>query len=255
MNDLRTVVSNMQLEATKLCTEPDLLRVTNVSKQFAGRFVLDRVSLLVNQGEVLGLIGPNGAGKTTLLEVIAGLLPAEVNQVLWRGRPLPSPRRREILFYLPDGVRPYQDQLVWHVLKFFAEVYRAPLLEIMTTVASLRLEPVLQQRVHTLSKGYNRRLILALGLITPHPLLLMDEPFDGFDLRQAHEVIGVLRRTAAEGRTLILAIHQLNDAEKVCDRFALISNGCVCGSGTLSDLRARTNLPEGKLEEIFLALT
>ena len=98
-------------------------------------------------------------------------------------------------------------------------------------------------------------MMWAFALLAPHPLLLMDEPFDGFDLRQTREIMGVLRRLAAEGRTLVLAIHQLLDAERVCDRFVLLADGRVRGAGTLGDLRTRTHLPTGSLEEIFLALT
>ncbi len=159
------------------------------------------------------------------------------------------------MFYLPDGVRPYQDQPVTRVLAFFADVYRRSTNEVEDAVESVGLTPVLHKRVQSLSKGYGRRLILALGLLTPHPLLLMDEPFDGFDLRQIRDVVGVLRREAAKGRSLVLAIHQLMDAERVCDRFILLADGRVRGAGTLSDLRARTGLTSGNLEDIFLALT
>jgi len=122
-------------------------------------------------------------------------------------------------------------------------------------VAAVGLGPVLVKRVQSLSKGYNHRLIIALGLITPHPILLMDEPFDGFDLRQTRDMMAVLRRTAAGGRTLLLSIHQLRDAEAVCDRFVLLADGRICGIGTLEELRARTGRPTANLEDIFLALT
>ena len=98
-------------------------------------------------------------------------------------------------------------------------------------------------------------LLLALGLLTPHELVLMDEPFDGFDLRQTRDIIGVLRHHAERGRTFALAIHQLADAERVCDRFVLLAGGQVRGLGTLDELRSETSLPNGSLEDIFLALT
>ena len=97
--------------------------------------------------------------------------------------------------------------------------------------------------------------MLALALLTPHTLLLMDEPFDGFDLRQTREMMNVLRQVALGGRTLVLAIHQLVDAERVCDRFILLAAGRVKGVGSLHELRAQTGIPSGSLEEIFLALT
>src|SRR5207253_129126 len=123
-------------------------------------------------------------------------------------------QRRANIFYLPDGVRPYQDQFVATVLGFFADVFRRPQTHLLDTVQRLGLTPVLQKRVHALSKGYARRLVLALGLLAPQPLLVMDEPFDGFDLRQTRDVVHLLRNVAAQGRTLVLAIHQLADAER-----------------------------------------
>jgi ABC-2 type transport system ATP-binding protein len=232
-----------------------LLDLSGVTKRYGEQAVLADIAFSVQAGEVLGLIGPNGAGKTTLLEAIAGLLPVDAGDVRWRGTSLPLRRRREAIFYLPDGVRPYQDQTVARVLTFFARVYRQPAARVAEVIASVGLAPVLDKRVHSLSKGFNRRVLLSLGLITPHPLLLMDEPFDGFDLRQARDIIGVLRETAQRGRTLVLAIHQLTDAQRVCDRFVLLSNGRVRGIGTLAELQARTGLPDASLEEVFLALT
>jgi ABC-2 type transport system ATP-binding protein len=232
-----------------------LLRVDSITKQYADQAALSNVTFDVQAGEILGIIGPNGAGKTTLLEALAGILPAETNYVQWRGKLLPASRRHEAVFYLPDGVRPYLDQPVTRVLAFFAGVYRRSTGEISDAIESVDLTPVLRKRVHSLSKGYGRRLMLALGLLAPHPLLLMDEPFDGFDLRQIRAIVDVLRREATAGRTLVLAIHQLSDAERVCDRFILLADGRVRGVGTLSDLRARTGIADGSLEDIFLALT
>jgi ABC-2 type transport system ATP-binding protein len=218
-----------------------VLEVTALTKRYGDQPALSDVGFAVRDGEVLGLIGPNGAGKTTLLESIAGLLPAQ--------------RRREVIFYLPDGIRPYGDQFVEEVLAFFAGTYRRSAQELSDIVAGVGLGPALVKRVQSLSKGYNRRLIIALGLITPHPMLLMDEPFDGFDLRQTRDMMAVLRRVASGGRTLLLSIHQLRDAEAVCDRFALLADGRIRGVGTLDELRARTGRPTAALEDIFLALT
>jgi ABC-type multidrug transport system ATPase subunit len=97
--------------------------------------------------------------------------------------------------------------------------------------------------------------MLALGLLTPQPLLLMDEPFDGLDLRQTADMTRVLRQVAAGGRTVMLAIHQLADAARVCDRFVLLAAGRAIATGTLDELRARTGRRDAGLEDIFLALT
>jgi ABC-2 type transport system ATP-binding protein len=231
------------------------LQAANLTKRYGEENVIRGITFAASSGEVLGIVGPNGAGKTTLLEVLAGLTAADSGNVLWRGETLPASQRKQVMFYLPDGVRPYQDRFALDVLNFFAGVYGRSTAEVGATVASVELAPALRKRVCALSKGYNRRLLLALGLLTPQKVLLMDEPFDGFDLRQSRNVIQVLRKEATWGRTLILAIHQLADAERVCDRFLLLAGGRVRGTGTLGELRMQTGLPEGSLEDIFLALT
>jgi len=235
--------------------EPPLLQVSGVIKAYNDRPALADISFSVFPGEILGLIGPNGAGKTTLLEAVAGILPVDDGRVLWRTTLLPVPRRRQVMFYLPDGLRPWDDQYVPRVLGFFAAAYRRSRDEVDETIRAVGLAPVLNKRVIALSKGYARRLMLGLALLTPHPVLLMDEPFDGFDIRQTREVMGLLRRVAANGRTLVLAIHQLADAERICDRFVLLAGGRVRGIGTLAELRTHTAKPAAGLEDLFLALT
>jgi ABC-type multidrug transport system ATPase subunit len=232
-----------------------LLQIASLTKFYGEQLALEDVGFSVQAGEILGLIGPNGAGKTTLLEAIAGLLPVNSGEIRFRDQPLPAHRRREAIFYLPDGVRPYADQTAEQALALFAGVYRRPADEVSEIISTVGLRPGLVKRIHALSKGYNRRLIIALGFLTRHPILLMDEPFDGFDLRQSRDMMDVLRRAASGGRTLVLSIHQLRDAEQVCDRFALLADGRIRGVGTLDALRGRANRPGGTLEDIFLALT
>jgi ABC-type multidrug transport system ATPase subunit len=246
---------NATMIASHVCTDATaLMQVTGLAKQYGEQRALADISFQANTGEVLGLIGPNGAGKTTLLEAIAGLRPVDGGDVLWLGAPLPLAARRERIFYLPDGVRPWEEQFVVRVVGFFAAVYGRSDNVVAQIIATVGLTPVLGKRVAALSKGYGRRLMLALALLTPQPLLLMDEPFDGFDLRQTREIMGVLRDVAAGGRTLILAIHQLADAERVCDRFVLLVDGGLRGVGTLDQLRRQSGAAGG-LEEVFLALT
>ncbi len=230
-----------------------LLAVRDVSVVFGGIIALNGVSFDMHQGQILGLIGPNGAGKTTLLEAVAALIPVDCGAVLWRGAASAPSHRRESIFYLPEGIRPWQEQYVARVLKFFAAVYRQPRVRIGEAVAAVGLDPVLRKQVFMLSKGYARRLMWALALLAPHPLLLMDEPFDGFDLKQTREMMTVLRRMAAAGRTVVLSTHQLVDAERVCDRFVLLAGGRIRAEGTLDELRARTSISTG-LEDMFLAL-
>jgi ABC-2 type transport system ATP-binding protein len=233
---------------------PALMDVVCVGKRYGEQRVLADVSFAVNAGEVLGLIGPNGAGKTTLLEAIAGLVSVDDGGILWRGTSPALPPRREFMFYLPDGLRPWEDEYVARVIEFFAAAYGRPADITANAIGVLGLAPTRLRKTGALSKGYSRRLMLALALITPQPLLLMDEPFDGFDLRQTREIMAVVRDVARKGRTLVLAIHQLIDAERVCDRFVLLADGRIRGVGTLAELRAQTAMPSAGLEEVFLAL-
>ena len=238
-----------------LTTVDTLIAVRGIGKVFGDQQVLADVSFDVASGEILGLIGPNGAGKTTLLECLAGLLAADTGEVRWRGALLPPARRKEWLFYVPEAISPYPDQRTAEVLTFFRQAHRQPLSRLEYLVSALGLEPALAKPVGALSKGYRRRFLLALGFLAPRPVLLMDEPFDGFDLRQTHEVMNLLRDEAVNGRTLVLSIHQLGDAQRICDRLVLLSGGLVKGVGTLAELTVAAQLPMGSnLEEVFLAL-
>src|SRR6266545_3119813 len=183
-HDVVVDVSTWDHNASGLHAVPSLLEVVGLTKRYGEQIALADVGFAANAGEVLGLIGPNGAGKTTLLEAIAGVLPADGGRVLWRGMSLPLPQRRECMFYLPDGLRPWEDQYVARVIAFFTAVYGRP-------------ESVVAETV----------------------------------------------------RTLVLAIHQLIDAERVCDRFVLLADGRVRGVGTLGDLRAHAGKASAGLED------
>jgi ABC-type multidrug transport system ATPase subunit len=233
-----------------------LLRVAGLTKRYGDQLALTEVGFGVGVGEVVGLIGPNGAGKTTVLECLAGLLPADAGTVRWAGTELPPERRKAVLFYLPDGIAPDAGQRVSAVMSFLGRAWDVPGFRLTEAVEALALGPALAKPVGALSKGYRRRLLLALGLLAPQPVLAMDEPFDGLDLRQTREAMALLRREATRGRGLLLSIHQLADAERACDRIVLLAAGRVRGEGTLPELRAAAGLPGGGggLEEVFLAL-
>jgi ABC-type multidrug transport system ATPase subunit len=240
------------------------LHVSNLTKRYGHLTALSEVSFSIRPGEVLGLIGPNGSGKTTLFECLGGVLPADGGSVSEHGRGLTPDECRARVFYLPDAIAPWPSQTVRWALDFITGFFGTVSDTSDTIVERLGLEPLLDSPIGTLSKGQRKRVLLGVGLLTPQPILLADEPFDGLDLRQTREVAQTLRAHANAGRTMFLSIHQITDAARVCDRFVLLSSGRVCGEGTLDELSAKAEArppreggqPErGDLEDVFLALT
>jgi ABC-2 type transport system ATP-binding protein len=240
-------------------TDPSpLLVVRGLSKRFGSFQALHEVRFSVRPGEVLGLIGPNGSGKTTLFECVAGVMPADSGDVSSSGLTLAAEARKDVLYFMPDGIRPWPDQTVGWALAFVGRLHAATEARRAEIIAALGIAPLLGSRMGELSKGEHRRVLLALGLSTSQPLLMLDEPFDGMDARQTRDVMAVLRDQISNGRTLFLSVHQLGDAARICDRFVLLNAGRTAGEGTLEELRASAGVAESSgasLEEVFLALT
>jgi ABC-2 type transport system ATP-binding protein len=233
-----------------------MIRVEHLSKDIGGMHILEDITFDIRQGEILGLIGPNGAGKTTLMECLANLRP-RTSGVLYVGEEVPPEwNPRSLMFYLPNGVTPYAEMYTLDVLQLYGRLFEVePSAWEHIVLVELGLGPVLQKKVGALSKGNLQRLLIAFALMSPQPLLALDEPFDGLDLHQTQAMMEILRALRAQGRTLLLCIHQLNDAERICDRLLLLSGGRIVGIGTLDELRARAGLASGSLEVVFVALT
>ncbi|HET7456625.1 MAG TPA: ABC transporter ATP-binding protein [Gemmatimonadaceae bacterium] len=241
---------------------PPLLAVHGLTKRYGDLAALSAADFSLRDGEILGLIGPNGSGKTTLFQCVAGTMPATSGTVAVRGQAIAPEARKDVLFYVPDGIAPWPDQTVAWSIDFVRRLGGVAAVRRDEVVAALGLEPLLGARMRTLSKGEHRRAVLALGLLARQPVLMLDEPFDGLDLRQTREVMAVLRRhVSVDGRTLLLSVHQLGDAARICDRLVLLSGGRVVAEGTLAELRALAGHGDDDasdaeaLEEVFLALT
>jgi ABC-2 type transport system ATP-binding protein len=237
-----------------------LFEVNGLSKRFGQIAALQDVGFHVQANEVLGLIGPNGAGKSTLFECLAGVLPSDSGTLRADGRAAGVRERSSLLFYIPDGIAPWPEQSVRWALDFTIGFLggRAGIRD--EVIEQLDLRPLLHQPIGELSKGQRKRVLLGIGLLTRQPVLLIDEPFEGLDLRQARDIAAAFRAHVSRGRTLFLSIHQISDAERFCDRFVLLSGGRVCGEGTVPELAAlaashNSSIPNQNLEEVFLALT
>jgi ABC-2 type transport system ATP-binding protein len=246
-----------RIESTS-ASEP-VVRVNELSKTYGRVRALSNVNFSIYSGEVLGLIGPNGAGKTTLFECLAGIQPSDRGEIVFSTGHAGAARRSKVLFYVPDSIAPWPDQPVNWALEFSVGFFggRRDLFEGL--VRDLGLSPLLRARIGALSKGQRKRVLLAIGLLMPQPVLMIDEPFDGLDLRQSREVATVLRRHLSGGRTMFLSIHQIADAAKICDRFVLLSGGQVVAEGVLDELTALASkrlghAPPADFEEVFLAL-
>jgi ABC-2 type transport system ATP-binding protein len=165
------------------------------------------------------------------------------------------------LFYLPDAISPWPAQTVSWAIDFTVGLFEGRRDLRDDVIRRLDLVPLLGRPMGKLSKGQRKRALLAIGLLMPQPLLIADEPFEGLDLRQTRDIALALRSYAGhEKRTMLLSIHQIGDAARVCDRFVLLSGGKVCGEGTLAELTAVAAsrgraVPAADLEEVFLALT
>lgn len=220
-----------------------MLEARNLSVRLGGQPILQDLNFEVRKGERLGLIGPNGAGKTTLLEALAGLLPLDAGHI----------EHHAPLFYLPDGIIPWADLRVGELMATFQRHHRRADGDRKQLASDLDLELVQGKRMRELSKGNRKRVLLALSFLTRAPLLLLDEPFDGLDIHQARRTMDLIETQQASGRTLLLSIHELRQAEGLCERFLLLVAGRLVASGTLDELRTHTGTTDG-LEEVFLAV-
>jgi CzcA family heavy metal efflux pump len=236
------------------------VRIDGLSKTYGRIQALAGVGFSIRSGEILGLIGPNGAGKTTLFECITGLEPADRGDVYFGPAPVDGLHRSSRLFYVPDGIAPWPDQPVRWVLEYSLGFFGGRRERYEEVVADLALKALMPIPIRALSKGQRKRTLLALGLLAPQPILLIDEPFEGLDLRQSRDAAAALRKHLTPDRTFFLSIHQIAEAAKVCDRFVLLSGGQIVAEGTLDTLitaaqqRAGHDLPSD-FEEVFLALT
>ncbi|MBT8421351.1 MAG: ABC transporter ATP-binding protein [Gammaproteobacteria bacterium] len=222
-----------------------LVSVNNLHKHFGAIKAVDDVSFRVNQGEVLGFLGPNGAGKTTTMRIITGFMAPDAGSVTLGGddivdAPVAAKRR---VGYLPEGAPLYSDMTPAGFLDFVAGIRNLRGKEknrrITDTIEKTNIQSVLGQPIETLSKGFKRRVGLAQAILHDPEILILDEPTDGLDPNQKHEVRTLIRGMATE-KAIILSTHILEEVDSVCSRAIVISAGRLVGDGTPTELRARS---------------
>jgi ABC-2 type transport system ATP-binding protein len=235
-----------------------LIEIEGLTKRFGGFTAVDNVSFRLDKGEVLGFLGPNGAGKTTTMRMLAGFITPSSGTAAIAGHDvLAEPvAARRLLGFLPEGAPTYPEMPVIGFLRFVGRIrgYAGAELadRVAAAVALTQLESVRLQPVETLSKGFKRRVGLAQALLHDPPVLVLDEPTDGLDPNQKHEVRTLIRRMAPE-KAIVISTHLLEEVEAVCSRAIIIAAGKVVADDTPAALKARD--PEGRLEEVFRAIT
>src|SRR5436189_5370621 len=222
-----------------------MIKVHNLAKAFGTKHAVDGVSFSVERGEVLGFLGPNGAGKSTTMRMITGFFPPTSGMVTVGGfdvveNPIPA---RRLIGYLPENAPAYTDMTVNGFLNFCAEIRglkgAARQKAVDRVVEMCFLEAVLHQSVETLSKGYRHRTCFAQSIIHDPDVLVLDEPTDGLDPNQKHEVRGLIRRMG-EKKAIIFSTHILEEVDAVCSRAIIIDRGKIVANGTPSQLRQKS---------------
>lgn len=237
---------------------PALIQIEGLTKRFGGFTAVDNVSFEVRRGEVLGFLGPNGAGKSTTMRMLAGFMTPTSGAARIGGHDVQTDgvAARRVLGFLPEGAPTYPEMSVEGFLRFCAQVRGftgAGLAErvdhalSLTTLHGVRLQPV-----ETLSKGFKRRVGLAQALLHDPPVLVLDEPTDGLDPNQKHEV-RVLIGQMAPSKAIVISTHLLEEVGAICSRAVVIANGRIVADATPQALAS--NHPSGRLEEVFRALT
>ena len=222
-----------------------MIEVRNLKKTFGPKVAVNGVSFTVQKGEVLGFLGPNGAGKSTTMRMITGFIPPTDGEVKIGGHSIvddPIAAKR-LIGYLPENAPSYMDMSVLGFLSFTAELRGLGGAErkkaVERAVEMCFLEGVLHQSVETLSKGYRHRTCFAQSIIHDPAVLILDEPTDGLDPNQKHEIRTLIKRMG-EHKAIIFSTHILEEVEAVCSRAIIIDRGTIVANGTPAELKQRS---------------
>ena len=224
-----------------------MIKVENLVKVFGPKRAVDGISFSVERGEVLGFLGPNGAGKSTTMRMITGFITPTEGRVTVGGHDIVDKpiEAKRLIGYLPENAPAYVDMTVNGFLNFTAEIRGlrgdAKKKAVSRAVEMCFLESVLHQSIDTLSKGYRHRTCFAQSIIHDPDVLILDEPTDGLDPNQKHEVRQLIRRMG-EKKAIIFSTHILEEVDAVCSRAIIIDRGRIVANGTPAQLRQKSEL-------------
>jgi ABC-2 type transport system ATP-binding protein len=235
-----------------------MIKIQHLSKSFNGKLAVDNLSLEVGRGEVLGFLGPNGAGKSTTMRMITGFIPPSSGSISVCGFDvLKTPiLAKQKIGYLPESAPSYQDMTVLSFLRFAADIRGLAGLNKQHAVGRVidlcQLQNVLKQTIDTLSKGFRQRTCLAQSLIHDPEVLILDEPTDGLDPNQKHDMRNLIRQMGST-KAIIISTHVLEEVEAVCSRAVIIARGCIVAEGTPAEFKQRSKT--GRIDDYFREVT
>jgi len=222
-----------------------MIEVKKLTKYFGPKMAVDHISFTVGKGEILGFLGPNAAGKSTTMRMITGFLPPTSGTAVIGGDDIleRSIAARKKIGYLPENAPVYEDMTVKRFLEFVAELRgftgKEKVKRVEEIISRCFLQDVRYQSINTLSKGFRQRVCFAQSIIHDPEYLIMDEPTDGLDPNQKHEVRSMIQEMARE-KTIILSTHILEEMEAVCTRAIIIANGKILVDEKPETLKARS---------------
>ncbi|VAW40770.1 Gliding motility-associated ABC transporter ATP-binding protein GldA [hydrothermal vent metagenome] len=218
-----------------------MIECKNLTKKFNQFVAVDNLSFVANKGEVLGFLGPNGAGKSTTMKMITGFLTPTSGSIKVCGIELFENQLavKNKIGYLPEGAPSYDEMRVCDFIKFIAQMRGISKAMVATKVDEIidriNLSKVYYQRIDTLSKGFKRRVGLAQALIHDPEVLVLDEPTDGLDPNQKHDIRQLIT-SMAKNKTIIISTHILEEVHAVCDRAIIIADGIIVADNTPTEL-------------------
>lgn len=235
-----------------------MITIDGLTKRFGTLTAVDNISFSVSKGEVLGFLGPNGAGKSTTMKMLTGYLPITSGEATVCGHDVEthSLEAKEKIGYLPEGAPLYGDMTPLAFLNFISEIRglkgEQKTEKVNNAITKLQLETVMNRPIDTLSKGFKRRVGLAQAILHDPDVLILDEPTDGLDPNQKHQVRELIHDMAAD-KAIVISTHILEEVEAVCTRAVIIAEGKIVFDDTPAELKSRST--NGQLDDVFRQLT
>ena len=214
-----------------------LINAKNLKKSFDQFIAVDKINLQVDRGEVVGFLGPNGAGKSTTMKMLTGFLEPDDGEIFINGIDLKSNplKAKEYIGYLPEGAPSYSDMLVSDFLSFIGKMRGLSNKKLSSRLEEMadqiNLKEMWDRPVETLSKGFKRRVGIAQALIHDPDILILDEPTDGLDPNQKHEMRNLIKKIS-KNKAIVISTHILEEVEAVCSRAIIIANGKLLANDT-----------------------